>query len=318
MRGVRRLLPAAAILIVLAVSGCASSSSGSGDGVSVVATTTQLGDLVRAVGGSAIDVHQILKPNSDPHDYEPRPSDVAATAGAKLVVLSGNRLDAWMGKVIKQAGGSPATLTVAPASTPYRVAGETSGPEASRFDPHWWHDPRNVETAIGGIRAALDKADPKHKATYAANATRYLARVRALDAGIARCFASVPAAQRKLVTDHDAFNYFAKRYGITVVGAVIPSQTTQAQASAGEISKLASVIRAEHVKAVFPESSINPKLAQALARETGVRSNLTLYGDTLGPAGSAGATYLSMEQHNADAMMRGFTGGARGCAISGI
>jgi ABC-type Zn uptake system ZnuABC Zn-binding protein ZnuA len=223
-----------------------------------------------------------------------------------------------MDKVLKQAGGSPATLTVAPASTPDRVPGLTSGPEATRFDAHWWHDPRNVETAVGAIRAALGKADPQHAKTYAANASRYVGRVRALDAGIARCFAAVPAAQRKLVTDHDAFNYFAKRYGITVVGAVIPSQTTQAQASAGEISKLASVIRSQHVRAVFPESSINPKLADALARETGARSDYTLYGDTLGAAGSAGATYLSMEQHNADAMVRGFTGGARGCTIAGI
>jgi ABC-type Zn uptake system ZnuABC Zn-binding protein ZnuA len=94
---------------------------------------------------------------------------------------------------------------------------------------------------------------------------------------------------------------------------VIPSQTTQAQASAGETAKLAATIRREGVKAVFPESSINRKLAQALARETGATSSFALYGDTLGPAGSSGGTYLAMEQHNADAMVRGFTGGARGC-----
>jgi len=128
----------------------------------------------------------------------------------------------------------------------------------------------------------------------------------------------VPAPQRKLVTDHDAFNYFARHYGITVVGAVIPSQTTQAQASAGAVAKLASLIKAEHVRAVFPESSINAKLADALARETGAKSNYTLYGDTLGPAGSPGATYLAMEQHNADSMVRGFTGGRLGCSISGL
>jgi zinc/manganese transport system substrate-binding protein len=308
----RRLPLIALLVLALAAAGCAS-TGGSGGKPSVVATTTQLGDFVRAVGGSAVDVHQILKPNTDPHEYEPRPSDVSATAGAKLVVVSGNRLDAWMGKVLHEAGGKPATLTIAPASTPYRVPGETSGPEASRFDPHWWHDPRNAERAVLAVRDALTRADPKDRATFARNAAAYEARLRALDSRIAGCFAAVPAAQRKLVTDHDAFNYFAKRYGITVVGAVIPSQTTQAQASAGEISKLAATIRREGVKAVFPESSINRKLAQALARETGAKSSFTLYGDTLGPSGSSGATYLSMEQHNADAMVRGFTGGARGC-----
>ena len=130
--------------------------------------------------------------------------------------------------------------------------------------------------------------------------------------------AKVPPAQRKLVTDHDAFGYFAHRYGIDVVGAVIPSQTTQAQPSAGDLAKLTKVIEREHVQAIFPESSINPKLADAIARETGASADHTLYGDTLGPADSKGATYLGMEAANADAMVRGFTGGAQGCAIAGL
>jgi ABC-type Zn uptake system ZnuABC Zn-binding protein ZnuA len=102
-----------------------------------------------------------------------------------------------------------------------------------------------------------------------------------------------------------------------VIGAVIPSQTTQAQASAGDVAKLSETIRRERVKAVFPESSLSPKLARAIARQTGARSDLTLYGDTLGPAGSDGATYLGMERHNADAMARGFTAGRIGCTVAG-
>jgi ABC-type Zn uptake system ZnuABC Zn-binding protein ZnuA len=129
---------------------------------------------------------------------------------------------------------------------------------------------------------------------------------------------AVPAPERKLVTSHDAFNYFAQRYGITVVGAVIPSQSTQAQPSAGAIAKLAALVRREHVKAVFPESSINPDLARTLAHETGARADLELYGDSLGPANSSGDTYLKMEAANADAMLKGFTGGKQGCTISGI
>ena len=125
-------------------------------------------------------------------------------------------------------------------------------------------------------------------------------------------------SERKLVTDHDAFNYFAHRYGTDVVGAVIPSQTTQAQPSAGATAKLVALIRREHVRAVFPESSLNPSLARAIARETGARSDFKLYGDTLGQADSAGANYLSMERANGDAMMRGFTGGRLGCSIPGL
>ena len=128
--------------------------------------------------------------------------------------------------------------------------------------------------------------------------------------------ASVPPSQRKLVTDHDAFGYFADRYGIDVVGAVIPSQTTQAQASAKDLSALAELIEREHVKAIFPESSLSPKVAEAIASQTGASADHSLYGDTLGPEGSDGSTYLRMEAANADSMVRGFTGGRRGCAPS--
>jgi zinc/manganese transport system substrate-binding protein len=306
-----------AMVAVLAAAGCGSDAPARPGAITVVATTTQLGDIVRAIGGDAVDVHQILRANTDPHDYEPRPRDIQQTADAKVVVTSGDELDAWMGQVLDNAGGHPAVLD-AGAGRPVTRPGEHSGPEASRFDPHWWHDPRNVVYAAGRIRDALVAADPAKRAEIEHGAQAYIAKVRALDRGIARCMAAVPAPQRKLVTDHDAFGYFAERYGIDVVGAVIPSQTTQAQPSAGDLAQLTATIRREHVRAIFPESSINPKLADAIARETGASADHDLYGDTLGPPGSAGATYLTMEQANADSMVKGFTGGARGCAITGI
>jgi zinc/manganese transport system substrate-binding protein len=317
----RFLLPlplvAAAAVLVAGCGGGATSSASKPGAIDVVVTTTQLGDVVRAVGGHAVAVHQILKPNTDPHDYEPRPKDIQETAGAKLVVTSGDNLDKWMGEVIDNAGGHPAVVD-AGAGRPVTLPGEDTGPEASRFDPHWWHDPRNVEHATLRIRDALAKADPKATAAIDAGVEAYLAKLKALDTGIATCINKVPVAQRKLVTDHDAFGYFAKRYGIDVVGAVIPSQTTQAQPSAGDLAKLTTLIKREDVKAIFPESSINPKLAKAIARETGASADHTLYGDTLGPADSRGATYLSMEVANADAMVRGFTAGAQGCAVPGL
>jgi zinc/manganese transport system substrate-binding protein len=313
------LLLLSLVLAAALYAGCGSSGSSSSapGAIDVVVTTTQLGDVVRAIGGDAVAVHQVLKPNTDPHDYEPRPKDIQETAGAKLVVTSGDNLDTWMGEVIDNAGGHPAVLD-AGAGRPVTLPGEDTGPEASRFDPHWWHDPVNVEYAAGRIRGALVAADPKARVAIERGARAYLVQLHHLDAGIARCFAPVPPAQRKLVTDHDAFGYFAKRYDIDVVGAVIPSQTTQAQPSAGDLAKLTTVIEREGVKAIFPESSINPKLAKAIARETGASADHTLYGDTLGSAGSRGATYLSMEVANADAMLRGLTGGARGCGVAGL
>jgi ABC-type Zn uptake system ZnuABC Zn-binding protein ZnuA/ABC-type Mn2+/Zn2+ transport system permease subunit len=309
---------AAAALAAL-VAGCGGGAAGTAapGQLAVVATTTQIADFARAVGGTRAHVVQILRPNTDPHEYEPRPSDVRSTAGAKVVLTNGDNLDRWMGNVIEQSGGHPAVVDLG-AAVPFRLPGESRGPEASRDDPHWWHDPRNASAAVTAIRAAFARADPAGGATYAHNAEVYRSRLHALDRGIADCMSGVPAGERKLVTDHDAFGYFAHRYGIAVVGAVIPSQTTQAQPSAGDVARLSRVIRRERVRAVFPESSINPKLAQAIARQTGATSDHTLYGDTLGPKGSSGATYVGMERANADAMVRGFTGGARGCAIPGL
>lgn len=312
----RPALAAAALAASLLLGvGCAG-NSGSDDGkLDVVATTTQVGDLVREVGGGAVAVDQILQPNTDPHEYEPRPSDVVATAEADLVFASGDELDGWIGEVVSDSG-SEARVVDLGAAVPERLPGDSSGAEASTYDPHWWHDPRNAEAAVREIERSLAAADPARRGQFERRAGAYLGRLRTLDAGIARCMGSVPASRRKLVTDHDAFGYFAERYGIDVVGAVIPSQATQAQPSAKDLSALAEEIEREGVEAIFPESSLSPKVAEAIAAQTGATAEHTLYGDTLGPEGSDGATYLQMEAANADAMVRGFTGGRRGCRLS--
>jgi ABC-type Zn uptake system ZnuABC Zn-binding protein ZnuA/ABC-type Mn2+/Zn2+ transport system permease subunit len=309
------LATAALAAVVLFAAGCGRGSDAANGQLQVVATTTQIGDFVRAVGGDAVAVDQILQPNTDPHEYEPRPSDVAGAAGARLVFASGDGLDSWIDQIVSDSG-SDARVVDLGAVVPVRLPGESSGAEASRYDPHWWHDPRNAEFAVREIAHRLALADPKHKKEFDRNAGAYLAKLLFLDGEIARCMDSVPASRRKLVTDHDAFNYFAKRYGIDVVGAVIPSQTTQAQPSAKDLSALAALIEREQVEAIFPESSLSPKVAEAIADQTGASAEYTLYGDTLGPAGSDGATYLQMEAANADSMVRGFTGGRRGCNLT--
>lgn len=305
---------AAVVLAGLALlgAGCGGSGgddSGDGETVAAVATTTQVGDFVRQVGGEAVEVHQVLQPNSDPHDYEARPADVQAVADAEVVFASGDGLDEWIEDVVADSG-SEAEIVDLGAAAPIRLPSEED-----QLDPHWWHDPRNVEAAAGEIATALSAVDPSAEARFEANADAYVAELEELDAAIAACLDSVPAERRKLVTDHDAFNYFANRYEIEVVGAVIPSQTTQAQASAKELSELADTIEAEEVRAIFPESSLGPRVAEAIAGQTGVTTEYTLYGDALGPEGSDGATYVEMEEANANAVVRGFTGGQRGCQV---
>lgn len=314
----RRAPRAALVLAVVAlaggaVSGCGAAGNGSGKPV-VVATTTQLADLAREVGGPDVEVRQILRPSSDPHEYEPRPSDVQSVAGADVVLVSGLGLDGWASSIIKDSGTSAKIVDVG-ASVPVKRAG--SGAEAGGEDPHWWHDPANFKAAAATVAAALKAVVPGAAADGVARRARaYQARLEALDTAIRACVDELPAAKRKIVTSHDAFGYFTARYGITTVGAVIPSNTTQAQASARSLAKLEETIRREHVKAVFPETSINPKLAKRISADTGASARYTLYGDALGPAGSRGATYVGMEQANADELVRGMSGGKASCPAS--
>lgn len=308
----------ASVLAVAFAAGCGGgqASDGVGAGVSVVASTTQVGDFVRNVGGDAIEEHQILQPNSDPHDYEPRPEDVRETGAADLVFMSGDDLDPWVGDVVSESGSDANVVNLAQnLPDTDKLRGEEDS-EYAEYDPHWWHDPTNAEAAVGEIRDSLIAADPENEQVYRDNAEAYLGRIQTLDSDMEACIAKVPEDERKLVTDHDAFGYFTNRYDIEVVGAVIPSQTTQSQPSAGETADLISLIERENVRAVFPESSINAGLAETIADETGATSEYTLYGDTLGPEGSEGDTYLKMEAANAGAMVQGFTGGEVSCDIS--
>jgi ABC-type Zn uptake system ZnuABC Zn-binding protein ZnuA len=271
--------------------------------ITVVATTTQMQDLVRHVGGQNVHLVGILKPNVDPHDFEPSPSTAIALSGAKLVVESGVGVDSWVdGLVANAVPGTP--VMVASQGLPLRT-GDSSEPDG---DPHWWHDPTLFERAATALGERLASIDPPHADAYRANARRYVIEIRVMDAANERLIATVPRGERKLVTNHDAFGYFAAHYGITVVGSVLPSLSTVAQPSAQDVANLIGKIRAERVRAIFTESSLNPALEQQIASEAGVKVYANLYGDTLGPPGSPGATYIGMERWNMRAMVAGFLG----------
>jgi zinc/manganese transport system substrate-binding protein len=301
------------LLLCLAASaavatGCGGNDSqASGGGPTVVGTTTQVADLVRNVGGDRVDVHGILGTNTDPHDYEPRPSDVEAVAGAPLVFRSGGDIDAWLDEVIENAGGEPRVVTLIDSVAQLQD-------ERGETDPHWWEDPRNTIRAVAVIRDALIKADPAGRATYERNARTYLRKLEALDREIADCMRRVPADKRKLVTTHDALAYFANRYDVKVVGALIPSLSTQAQPSARDIDQLVDQIRSEGVEAIFPETALNKRLESAVSREAGAQVGGQLWADALGPKGSGAETYLDAMRKNAETMADGMSGGTVTCS----
>jgi zinc/manganese transport system substrate-binding protein len=294
------LLAVAALLPACTTTHVTNSSPGT---ITVVATTTQMQDLVRNVGGSRVNLVGILEPNVDPHDFEPTPSTAISLAGSALVVESGIGVDAWADDLVESAAPD-APVFVASDGLPIR-AGDDAQPDG---DPHWWHDPTLYERVITRLAERLAQVDPQHAADYRRNGARYVAEVRKMDEQNTRLIATVPPAERKLVTNHDAFGYLAAHYGITVVGAVIPSLSTAAEPSAGDVADLIRLIRSEHVRAIFTESSLNPALEQRIAQDAGVDVYANLYGDTLGPPGSSGATYLGMERWNIQALVAGFTG----------
>jgi ABC-type Zn uptake system ZnuABC Zn-binding protein ZnuA len=298
----RRSTPAifalAALLALTA--GCADDDAAAEQGavtgrVPVVATTTQLTDFVRVVGGNHVDVYGILKANVDPHDYEPSPADVTRLSGALVIVKNGVGLEDWFDATIRNAEPRGAVVEAATGVTIRRDGrhGETEG------DPHIWHDPRNAKVMIHNIAVALAAADPAHRADYEANEAAYAAELDRLDGEIAAAIAGLP--NKRLVTNHDALGYYVDRYGLEFVGSIIPSFDTSAELSAADLSGVVSRIKAAGVKAVFSETSLPRKTADAIGRDAGVAvvaGDEALYVDSLGPAGSAGDTYLEMARHN--------------------
>ena len=300
---VRRLLPivAACAALAAAASGCGSDSEASDARLRVVATTGQAADFARRVGVGRVAVTGLLAPAADPHDFEVRPDDVDALAQADLVVRSGGEVDEWLADAIEAGGGDAPELVLA------------DHVDVRDGDPHWWQDPRNAVKATAAIEAELARVDAAHAAGYAAAAKRYTARLERLDRGVARCIAQIPPEQRTLVTTHDALASYAARYGLRVVGTVIPSRSTLAQPSAGEVDALIATIRREGVPAIFAESSVNPDVEQAIADASGARIGAALYADALGPAGSEGADYVGSIAANTAAIVDGLTGGAHSC-----
>ncbi len=306
VRGVAVVAVAGAVALLACAPGGGQQRPGSGAELDVVATTPVVADFVRNVGGDRVHVVQILKPGVDPHDYEASPADVQAIADADLVVESGVGLEAaWLDDTVGAAGYAGQVVDASRGVTIRTGAGTGSR------DPHVWHDPTDARIMVGDIAAGLAAKDPAGKTGYERNAAAYDAKLAALDAENRAAIGTIPAAQRTLVTNHDAFGYYCARYGITFVGSIIPSFDTSAELSGNQLSDLVAKIERTGVRAVFSESSLPPRTAQTVAREAGVQvveGADSLYADGLGPVGSTGGTYLAAERHNTETIVKALGG----------
>ncbi|MGA7730843.1 MAG: metal ABC transporter substrate-binding protein [Chloroflexia bacterium] len=300
-----RILRGAAVVLVVLLAACGTdpdvrtqTPGGSGEKLLVVATTTQIRSITEAVAGDRATVRSILTPGVDAHEFEPKPSDVEAISKSGLVLKNGVGLDDWVDKLIESAGSDIPVVTVTGG-----VALREGGEEHEGADPHVWFSVANAMTMTVNIRDALVKVDGANASAYAGNAERYLKELQQLDEYILAQVGSVPQEQRKMVTNHDAYGYFIERYGLTFVGSIIPSMSTDAQPSAQDVAELVKKIEDEGVRAIFLESSINPSLAKQIGQDAGVKVIDTLYGDTLGEAGSPGETYVGMMRYNTDTIV---------------
>ena len=269
-------------------------SSAAADRVKVVVTTVQISALTTAVAGELVELKGLIPAGVDPHEFEPTASDLVAIEGATLVLRHGIGLDDWLDRTLKASKRA----TVVTVTRGVRLQkGEEEGKVVD--DPHVWHDPANAKKMVDNIVAALLRVDPAHQTAYETQATAYKKRLDETRTQVQAILNEIPPGSRKLVTNHDALGYFAKAFGLRIVGTVIPSVSTQAEPSAGETAKLLQTIRREKVKAIFAESNVNPKLAETLAKEAGVKIVEDLYGDSLGPAGSGAETVEGMWLANA-------------------
>ena len=286
--------------------------------LSVSATTTILADFVRVVGGNRVAVNVIVPAGGDTHTFQPSTAVIRGLAGSRALFINGAGLEPWLPKLTASAPGvRVVTLTK---GLKLHGAGEEEGhddhageahadeghaeDEHGAFDPHAWWDAGLVAGYVRNVRVALTALDPAGKAVYANNAAAYLKQLSAADAYAKAQFARIPAARRTIVTNHDALHYLAERYGLKIVGAVIPGLSTEREPSARELAGLAQTVKKSGVRVIFTENTVNARLAQTLARETGITIAPSLYTDALGPKGSVGDSYLKALRFNVDTMVK--------------
>jgi ABC-type Zn uptake system ZnuABC Zn-binding protein ZnuA len=282
-----------ALLLAIVVAACAGGRAGSAapsGAIRVVATTTVLADLVANVGGDRVDVRSLVPKGGEVHTFDPSPGDITAVAEADLIVMNGLALDEWALDLIDGSGSEAEVVKLAEdlEGVSY-LEGEH---EDEGANPHLWLNVEYAALYVDRIAEALEPLSPGA----ASGKNAYRAELEALHDDIADRMAALPEPNRRIVSFHEAFPYFAEAYGLEIVGVVVESPGQDP--SAGEIAALVAAIRESGAKAVFSEAQFDPRLAETIAAEAGVRVESGLHNDSVGdpPADS----YVGLMKLNAD------------------
>ena len=305
-----KLRPLAFSLVVLLLAAPANAAD-----IRVVASFSILGDMVHAVGGDRVETTTIVGPDADTHIYEPKPSDAAALSKADLVVVNGLGFEGWIDRLKGASGYAGAWIVASDGVATHVMTDEghddamgegAQGRDPGELDPHAWQSLRNGAIYVENIRKGLCSVDATGCDIYSANAKAYVDSIMALDADVRARIDAVPITQRKVITSHDAFGYFAEGYGVAFLSP--EGMSTDAEPSAAGVARLIIQIKSEGVKALFLENMSDPRLISQIAKETGIQPGGTLYADALSPPDGPAATYLDMFAHNAALLIAAMSG----------
>ena len=307
---------------------------GAGEKLHILATTNIVFDVVSNIGQDEIELIRLLPIGADPHSYEPTPQDLRSVSDAHAVFANGLGLEEFLVEMLQSAGGDVPLISASSGVTARafhsgRFHNQQPGAEEAvkedesvrhkvdslagekdehhhlnSADPHVWMDPNNVIIWTRNIERILSDLDPANAEAYAANAQAYRAQLNELDAWVREQLSQIPDANRELVTDHSSLGYFADAYGFRQVGAVIESFSTVAEPSAQELAALEDAIQQYDVPAIFVGITVNPKLAEQIARDTGIKI-LSIYTGSLGQPGSEADTYIGFIQSNVKTIVAG-------------
>jgi len=296
-------------LVILVLTACTQQAnhpteeqSDSGERRKVVTTTTIVGDVVSQVGGDLIELSVLLPAGVDPHSFDPTPQDIAKVAEADLVFANGAGLENFLDNLIESAGAKEKVIYVSAGIDFLKSEGEQHEHDPVGTEPHTWTDPHHVMVWVDNIERELRELDSENADSYGANAEKYKAELDSLDAWIREQVAQIPVENRKLVTDHAIFGYYAVAYGFEQIGALIPGYSTMAEPTAKELADIEDAVRDLGVKAIFVGNTVNSALAERVVEDTGSRLVFIYTGSLSDPGGNAG-TYIEYMRYNTNAFL---------------
>jgi len=275
--------------------------------VSVVTTFSILGDLAQRVGGEHVEILTLVGPNGDAHVYQPGPRESAELATAGVLIANGLGFEPWLDRLVESSGFGGKLVIASEGVTPLASAEAHEGEEADAehdhgaSDPHAFQDLANAQIYVSNIAKGLAEAAPAHAEDFKRNADQLSADIATLDAQLKADFAAIPQERRRILTSHDAFRYFGRAYGIEFVS--VQGVSTEAEASAADLARIIRQARDGHLSAIFLENMTDPRLAETVAQESGIRLGGELYADALSDPSGPAPDYLSLVRYNAKQLL---------------